>query len=87
MSDSLTELPPGLISFAYNAIHNPQTNLGVLFDPDKEMSKFGLSEEIKAVILKAQSGEENDQEYKRKFVVLLAQELAAALQTLASEGA
>ena len=87
MSDKSTELPSGLISFAYNAIHNPQTNLDVLVDIDQEMSKFGLSDEVKAVILKAQSGEEPNEDNKREFVELLAQELVKALKTLASEGA
>lgn len=87
MSDKSTELPSGLISFAYNAIHNPHTNLGVLVDIDQEMSKFGLSDEVKAVILKAQSGEEANEDDKREFVELLAQELVKALKTLSSEGA
>ena len=77
MPDKPGELPQGLISFAYNAIFNPAINARARADLMQEMSKFGLSDEAKALIYAAQTCGVPDREYEERLIELLALELMA----------
>ena len=77
MPDKPGELPKGLISFAYNAMFNPAINVRARADLMQEMSKFGLSDEARALIYAAQICGIPDQEYEERLVKLLTLELMA----------